>query len=131
MALILWDATLETGHSGIDEQHRSLAEILNRLHMAMKQGKGRDEVEGILIFLKDYTASHFEMEERLMEQSGYSGAARHRAIHGDLLRQLDDLVERFHLSAGALTLNFMDALEDWLVRHIQDEDRRLADELKA
>ena len=66
-----------------------------------------------------------------MAEHGYPGAARHRALHGELIRQLDDLVERFHLSSGALTLDFMDALEDWLVQHIQGEDRRLVADLKA
>ena len=130
MALIVWDTALETGHARIDEQHRSLVEILNRLHLAMKQGKGRNELEGILVFLKDYTLNHFAMEEGLMAQHRYSAAVRHREIHADLVRQVADLVERFQ-HGSSLTLEIMNFLEDWLVQHIQGEDARFAAELKG
>ena len=81
MALIVWDKRLETGHARIDEQHQALADIFNHLHGAMQQGKGKAEVEGILVFLKDYTVTHFAMEEQLMAEHPYTGADRHRQIH--------------------------------------------------
>jgi hemerythrin len=131
MALIVWDQQLETGHGKIDEQHKSLVEILNRLHGAMKQGKGKAELGGILIFLKDYTVNHFAMEEALMAQHHYSGTEQHKRIHADLVAQVADLVNRFDQGTAALTLPVMNFLEDWLVKHIQGEDFRFAQELKG
>ena len=131
MALIVWDKRLETGHGKIDEQHQSLVEIFNRLHGAMKQGKGKAEVEGILVFLKDYTVTHFAMEEELMARHSYTAAARHQAIHADLVRQVADLVGKFQAGTASLTLPVMNFLEDWLVQHIQGEDYRMALEFKS
>jgi len=131
MALIVWDQRLETGHSKIDEQHKSLVEIFNRLHGAMKQGKGKDELGGILVFLKDYTVTHFAMEEALMDQHSYSGAVQHKQIHADLVRQVAELVGKFQQGTATLTLPVMNFLEDWLVKHIQGEDYRFALELKS
>jgi hemerythrin-like metal-binding protein len=131
MALIVWDSRLETGHGKIDEQHQSLVEIFNRLHGAMKQGKGKQEVEGILVFLKDYTVTHFAMEEQLMVTHNYSGAEKHKQIHADLVRQVADLVDQFQRGTATLTLPVMNFLEDWLVQHIQGEDYRFALELKS
>jgi hemerythrin len=131
MALIVWDPRLETGHGTIDEQHRSMAEILNRLHGAMKQGKGRAEVGGILVFLKDYTINHFAMEEQLMDLHHFSGAAQHKQIHAELVGQVADLVDRFEQGSAALTLPVMTFLEDWLVKHIQGEDFRFVLELRG
>jgi hemerythrin-like metal-binding protein len=131
MALIVWDARLETGHAAIDDQHKSLVEILNRLHTAMKQGRGKAELEGILVFLKDYTVTHFGMEEGLMAKHGYAGGDRHRAIHAELVRQVADLVTRFQAGTGMLTLEVMNFLEDWLVKHIQAEDYAFAQDLRA
>jgi hemerythrin-like metal-binding protein len=131
MALIVWDKRLETGHGKIDEQHKSLVEIFNRLHGAMKQGKGRDEVEGILVFLKDYTVSHFSMEEQLMNEHNYAGAAKHKQIHAELVQQVADLVSKFQKGTATLTLPVMNFLEDWLVQHIQGEDYRFALDLKS
>jgi len=130
MALIVWDSRLETGHGKIDEQHQALIEIMNRLHGAMKQGKGKEELGGILVFLKDYTVTHFAMEEQLMAQHSYSGSAKHKQIHADLVRQVADLVEKFQQGTTTLTLPVMNFLEDWLVLHIQGEDYRFAKELR-
>jgi hemerythrin-like metal-binding protein len=130
MALIVWDARLATGHPAIDEQHQTMAEIVNRLHGAMKQGKGKGELQGILVFLYDYTVSHFAMEEGLMAQHGYSGMARHRQIHADLVRQLAELVDKFQQCSASLTLPVMTFLEDWLVQHIMGEDQLFAAELR-
>ena len=130
MALMIWDKRLESGHPGIDEQHKALIETYNRLHGAMKQGKGKDEIGGILNFLKDYTVSHFKMEEDLMARHGYPMAARHKEIHADLLRQVGDLVQKYNAGTTTLTLPVMDFLESWLTTHIQGEDFRLAEYLK-
>jgi hemerythrin-like metal-binding protein len=129
MGLIIWDHRLETGHTTIDEQHKELVAAYNRLHGAMKQGKGREELGGILTFLGDYTVSHFRMEEDLMVRHAYPQAQRHRDIHADLVKQVVDLTNRFH-GGAAITLPVMDFLEDWLTKHIQSEDKRLAEHLR-
>ena len=129
MALIVWEERLETGHAAIDEQHRSLVEILNRLHLAMKQGKGKPELEGILVFLMDYTVSHFAMEEGLMERYHYSRADPHRDLHAGLMAQVAELVVRYQAGSAPLTLEIMNFLEDWLVAHILAEDMALAREI--
>ena len=131
MALIVWDKRLETGHPKIDEQHLSLIDTYNRLHNAMKQGKGKDEVGSILIFLKDYTVTHFAMEEGLMKESAYPGMGKHLEIHKDLVAQVADLVDKFQKGTVTITLPVMNFLEDWLTKHIQGEDFRLAEYLKG
>ena len=130
MALMLWDKKLETGNAQIDEQHKALVDALNNLHAAMKQGKGKDEVAKILVFLRDYTVSHFKMEEGLMDRSAYPAAASHKKIHADLVSQVADLVDRFEKGTTALTLPVMNFLEDWLTKHIMGEDFRLAEFLR-
>jgi len=88
-------------------------------------------VEGILVFLKDYTVTHFAMEEALMEKHQYAGAARHKQIHDDLMKDVGELVARFQSGQSSLTLEVMNFLEDWLVTHIQGEDYRFARDLQS
>jgi hemerythrin-like metal-binding protein len=126
MGLVQWDSKLDTGYPEIDQQHQALVDAFNRLHVAMKEGKGRDEVGNLLLFLKDYTVTHFRMEEELMDRHGYPMTTKHRAIHQALIAQVADLVERYQNGTMSLTLSVMDFLEDWLVTHIQGEDFRLA-----
>ena len=131
MGLINWKPSLETGHAKIDLQHQSLVDAFNALHTAMKQGKGKDELSRTLDFLKNYTVEHFRMEEELMDRFAYPGVVEHKGIHGSLVSQVAELCSRFEAGKTALTLPVMDFLEGWLVEHIQGEDVRLAQFLKA
>ncbi len=130
MGLMQWNAKLETRHPKIDEQHKALIEAFNRLHDAMKQGKGRDEVGKVLEFLKDYTVQHFAMEEKLMADAKYPGFAHHKQLHADLVSKVGDLVQKFKAGSATLTLPTMDFLQGWLTEHIQGEDVRLAEFLR-
>jgi len=125
MAYMEWRPTLEVGHAKIDSEHRSLVEALNRLHAAMKQGKGKDEIEKTLLFLKDYTVEHFKGEERMMIAHRYSGTDNHCAIHSDLVKEVGDLIANYQSGKVVLTSSVLTFLEDWLVKHIQGEDKAL------
>lgn len=126
MAFMNWSSALEVGYPKIDEQHKSLVNAVNNLHSAMKQGKGKDELGKTLHFLAEYTVAHFKTEEDLMQRSGYPSFATHKAIHEDLLKQVVDLVAKFDAGQSVMTIKVMDFLNDWLVKHIQGEDVRMA-----
>lgn len=130
MAYMQWRSTLEVGHAQIDSEHQSLVEVLNRLHAAMKQGKGKDEIEKVLVFLKDYTVGHFKAEEALMMAHRYPGAQLHMAIHADLVKQVADLITNYKAGKTVLTGSVLDFLEEWLVKHIMSEDKALGQFLK-
>jgi hemerythrin len=131
MAYMNWRATLEVGHSRIDEQHKSLVDALNSLHAAMKQGKGKDEIQRILVFLRDYTVDHFKTEEALMDLHRYPSAQAHKAIHADLVKQVAALVADFQSGKPVMTTAVLDFLETWLTKHIMSEDMALGAFLKA
>jgi len=130
VGLIIWKPSLETGHAKIDEQHRGLADAYNNLYLAMKEGKGKDELGRTLSFLRTCTIEHFCMEAELMDRFGYPGTLEHKGIHGSLLSQVEELCVRFEAGRMALTLPVTDFLEGWLIDHIQGEDVRLAQFLK-
>jgi hemerythrin len=130
MALINWDEALATGHATLDAQHQSMVEIVNRLHLALNQGKGRPELESILVFLRDYTAAHFAIEENLLARHPYPEADQHRRRHADLVGQIGELVSQHQSGAGSLSQSVLRFLEEWLVEHIKVDDQRLALELR-
>ncbi|MFN7957337.1 MAG: bacteriohemerythrin [Holophagaceae bacterium] len=131
MAYMDWRAALEVGHAKIDAEHRSLVDALNNLHLAMKQGKGKAEIEKTLLFLKDYTVAHFAGEERLMIAHRYPEAQRHCAAHADLVKEVGTLIADYQGGKVLLTSSVFSFLEDWLTKHIQGEDRALGAFLKT
>lgn len=63
-----WDNNLATGIVNIDNQHKELFDRINKLLIAMKEGKGKDEVIGTLNFLEDYVIKHFTEEEEIQKK---------------------------------------------------------------
>jgi hemerythrin len=42
MPLFAWDESLSVGYEPIDEQHKRLIALINKLHDAMIEGKGQE-----------------------------------------------------------------------------------------
>jgi len=130
MAFITWKKEFEVGYVKVDDQHKELVRIINTLADAMSLGKGKEELGKVLHFLAEYTITHFKTEEDLMLASGYPGFTGHKKIHEDLLTQVRELVEKFDSGKSVLTVQVMNFLQDWLIKHIQGEDTKLAGFLK-
>jgi hemerythrin len=131
MAFITFDDRFKLGHPEIDAQHASLFDAVNKLYDAMAAGKARQELGGILAFLRDYTVMHFQAEEGLMKQSAYPAYPEHKRFHDDLTRQVLELEAKHQAGSMTLSLSVMNFLKDWLAQHISMEDRKVAEHLKA
>ena len=126
MSLIIWNDQLKVGISIIDTQHQELVRMANELADAMKAGHGRDVLEKLLASLTSYTVSHFGTEERLMQQHAYAKAADHKKQHDDLKAQVTALQAKAKEGKLSVTLETMNFLKDWLMKHINHTDKDLA-----
>jgi len=61
-----WSPDYSVNIKTIDDQHRELVNILNRLFVAVSKREGDKVIAGILDALMSYTQTHFALEERLM-----------------------------------------------------------------
>jgi hemerythrin len=125
MPLITWNNTLSVNVQEIDSQHKRLVELVNQLHDAMSQGKGREVMGATLAGLIDYTRTHFAAEERLMTAHAYPGYGRHKAEHDALTKQVVDLQGQYQAGQPVLTIEVMNFLKDWLSKHILEVDKQL------
>lgn len=123
MPLVAWSNDYSVGVKTIDGQHSKLFEILNELHDAMKAGQGKSVTGGLLEKLVKYTKEHFSCEERLMEAAGYPDLGKHRAHHEALTRQVGDFMARYQKGEGAVNVDLLIFVRDWLKNHIQREDK--------
>jgi hemerythrin len=119
-----WNPTLSVKVKQFDDQHIKLVTMVNELHDAMKAGKGTEALGKILNGLISYTSTHFSDEERLMTQHAYPEAAAHKAEHAKLVKQVLELQTNFKAGKAILTLDVMMFLKDWLVKHIQGDDKK-------
>ena len=124
---LTWDQSFATGSAVIDRQHQTLFAKVSALADAMKQGKGRQEINASLDFLAKYVVQHFGEEERLMEEVDCQVAAANKAAHAQFLARYAELRRRLD-AAGAgpsLVLEMYDLLSKWLVAHIKGVDVQL------
>ncbi len=131
MALVNWDDSYSVNIQAIDEQHRCLFGLLNRLHAAMKAGKGNAVMGPILNELVRYVGTHFAYEEKLMQQHCYPTLVGHRKQHQELAAEVADFEQKYRAGAVLLGLPLMEFLRTWLTRHIRESDRQYSGFLRA
>lgn len=128
MALVTWDdEEYSVGVDLYDEQHQNLFDMLNELHDAMKEGRGKDAASEILAEMAEYTEYHFDSEERYMGEHGYDGLEEHEVRHEKFVGRVAEF--RSDLDDGKLSLfmELLDFLKDWLANHIQKTDEKYRD----
>ena len=123
---MIWNPDWETGVDLIDQQHRQLLAQIERLFQAVHENQAVGQVPELLAFLADYVETHFANEELHMQVTDYPDYPAHKAIHDDMRSQVAHLVEAFRRDPSVVTDEVIDFLSDWLVQHIDVEDRRLA-----
>jgi hemerythrin len=122
-ALIDWSDELSVGIQEIDEQHKVLVDLTNQLHEAIVNRHAGDVTMGILTRLREYTKTHFTVEESLMRILGYPDYEEHKVGHERLIEQLERMVEKVELTGSSVSFELMHFLKNWLTRHIMEEDQ--------
>jgi hemerythrin len=124
-----WSEELATGIQTIDDQHKEIFKRINALLDAGKQGKGRQEVAGMIEFLEDYVKTHFAAEEAIQKEHAYPDYNQHKAMHTAFLKDVDKLKRELASEGATLSLSFEvnRTVVDWLVSHIMRVDKALAE----
>ena len=124
MPLIVWDDKFNVNIGEIDRQHQQLVNMVNKLNDAMRQGKGKEILAGTLSGLISYTRTHFGTEEKYFERFAYPDTAAHLNEHQAFVAKVVDFNQKFTAGQIGLTIELMNFLSDWLVKHIQGSDKK-------
>lgn len=125
-----WEEDLSVGIDELDEHHKELIFLINRLHEAKEKGLGTERLMEIVAELFNYANYHFSAEEALFEEKDYPHALEHCEQHLEFrerLRELRDMVEAGIESAQADLLCF---LNSWWTSHIKVHDKKYGPFLK-
>lgn len=131
MTLLHWRPNMSLGVEDIDDDHKALIEVLNRLHYQIVAGDEPRQIESVFDELADYCGRHFVREEASMEQGGYPAAAAHAKMHRELAERLQGYRDQYHADAKGFDHHaFYDFVSEWLLVHVLDEDMKLAPYLR-
>ena len=118
-----------TGIPTFDKEHQKIFMIISRIHARAHEERVRTPPLDLLDQLRLELTAHFSHEEQVMEEAGFPDRAGHAAEHAALVRELQDLLKRFH-SGGISVLALPAFLKKWFVTHISDSDRKYAAHLR-
>ena len=124
MPMVTWNNTLSVSVDEIDMQHKKLVAMINDLYDAMKIGKGKEAVGVILNGLLSYTTTHFQVEEKYFAKFGYPDAEGHKKEHAVFVQKIKEFKEGFETGKVTLTIEVMNFLSDWLLKHIKGTDKK-------
>ncbi len=120
MAQLLWTHECEIGINQIDQEHRYLLQMINRITALARSGR-INNMEVWQARLNSYAASHFMHEEVLMELTipEWSGRSRHIREHRNYWVWVAEL--DIYTDPKAM----VDFLESWWIGHILSMDKAM------
>lgn len=122
---VVWNEKYSVKVRDLDEQHKRIFEIINKLDSYMRQGKGKEILGSVLKEMVDYTKVHFASEERILRDSGYSEYEQHKAIHENITEKVNTIYQQYQAGKGAhLSIETMNYLNNWLAKHILGTDQK-------
>jgi len=119
-----WKDEYNIGVKEIDEQHQHFVDLVNQLYQAILTRQIREKLGDLLEQLMTYANDHFQTEEKYFKEFNYEGAEEHIAEHRKLKEQLADFQEGFTANKLELSFKLIDFLEDWLVGHLANMDKK-------
>ncbi|HCM27558.1 MAG: hypothetical protein A2Z99_21625 [Treponema sp. GWB1_62_6] len=131
MAFIEWSEQFSVDIASIDEQHRHLVELINKLHGAMMAKESHLVLDEIINELIAYTFVHFNTEEEFFSQFGYPEAENHMTEHRQFIEKVDSFHRDFVAKKIGVSVGILDFLTDWLKSHILNRDKAYGPFLRA
>ncbi|RKZ37625.1 MAG: hypothetical protein DRQ37_01445 [Gammaproteobacteria bacterium] len=120
---LYWSEKISVGNEILDEQHRKLFEVFNRLNTFMYGSGDAAALGRIFDDLDKYISEHFATEEALMQRHGFPGYAEHKAEHERFRTRLESLVRKHRAGDISLTPVVTAFIHNWLHEHIGETDR--------
>jgi len=125
--MVTWEDKYAIGVESIDEQHKALFEIANRIYDLLKNDLITDKYDSIVEIieeLKNYTIYHFEAEEEYMKNIGYKKLLSQKVAHNDFLEKMEGIdLDQIDNGHNEYLLGILDFVCEWLVEHIIKEDK--------
>ena len=118
MEPIVWTDAYSVGVARVDEQHKRLIDMLNRLAEAAAPSTKSEIVGDILSDMTQYAIEHFRAEEELLERHGYKALESHHEEHRLFRRKTVTFCTAVIGGVEEVSDEMLDFLHDWLQHHI-------------
>jgi len=125
--MLEWNDKYSVGISMIDEEHKKLIAILNKVIYAKGHDGNPEELREVLRELTNYALTHFKTEETYMIEFNYPEYQYHKEEHHNFSKTTISYCNRVSEGDYQIANVIIEYLKWWLVNHIQVTDRQYID----
>ncbi|MBU1171072.1 MAG: bacteriohemerythrin [Proteobacteria bacterium] len=129
MSKLVWDDAFNIDVLDIDEKMKELFEGINRyLEYDSRRIKEEDydEIGEVLADISEGIRQHFNHEEKLLIQYRYPEIAGHKKEHRRFVKKVLAFRRVFSEEPEKIYKDSVKYIQEWLLRHIQEDDMRYA-----
>jgi hemerythrin len=127
-----WDDSLVLGFDEIDSQHKAIFEHFGKLSDAAQQGKSKEVIEELAVFLFDYAHVHFTTEDKIMVEYKYPKIEIQRHEHGEFTRDANEIKKKIEQEGATqeVAIEVTGKLLRWIINHIKKHDKEMVEYVK-
>jgi hemerythrin len=125
---VVWSDRYATGIELIDEQHKELISLTNRLYQACRGGNEAASVvfKEAMSRMVEYVRFHFAAEEKLQARIKYPQLGEHKKQHEEMVKHILGSANDFREGKNAVPFTFARSLKEWIFSHIAIYDKAIA-----
>ncbi|MFT5660327.1 MAG: hemerythrin [Sulfurimonas sp.] len=121
---IPWDDNYKIGIKSIDDQHKTLFNLVNKLYDLDESTHMKDDLKSILYEFSDYMKIHFRDEEKYMLCISYPLLEEHEKLHLGIIDTLTNIIQT-PASLNIIKSKMRIIAKRALVDHITQEDIKI------
>ena len=120
---VVWSSKFESGHEGIDAQHKELFDDSNEIFESILSVKTKEEQLESLMKIMDDLKEHFDYEEEVLREIGYPEVNYHAVSHMNLMNNAKLFIDKFQKDEVEIieVLNFI--IFEVIADHLYRQDR--------
>jgi len=124
MKLFVWTNDYSVKNEILDNEHKKLFDIINKLYAAFMKKETKDKMDEILNELHEYTIYHFTHEEQILKDKGAPLHVDHLSMHKHFIKQIADFKDKAAKGQNIVQYEMMTFLQKWLIDHIKGTDQK-------
>jgi hemerythrin len=124
MVPIYWTEEFSVGVRKMDEQHKKLIAMINRLIKEPEADTHSETISDLLSDMINYAREHFRDEEALMSEHGYPYLDRQTEQHTGFIKKTVDFCSATEVGVDIVPQAMLGYLKDWLIHHILEQDMK-------
>lgn len=121
---IVWNDTFRVGHELMDQQHKALFALINRLHQEMRHKADSIQLGQTLQELRMYGEEHLASEEALMARLKFPDLEAHQDVHHLYRNKIAAFQGELVRVGESLAFDLLRFLRQWWTNHILELDFR-------